>query len=129
MPAIRAPPSSIRHPEPWNGSRTRRAGSPRRPTKSGWRGVTAWSPWCLGWHVGLGLAHAAALVFSYPAWGDWVNDWWVRLPFPGVGPAISLRLALAFGLWLAVLPAAWGMTHAVRRLAAQPSAGLIVGSV
>jgi hypothetical protein len=84
---------------------------------------------CYRWNVGLGLAYAAALALSYPAWGDWLNDWWVRISLAGVMPDVSLRRALAFGLWLAVLPTAWAMTQLIRRLAAQPSAGLIVGSV
>ncbi len=81
------------------------------------------------WHLGLALAHVTALVFTYPAWRDWLHDWWVRLSLAGVVPAISVRQTVAFGLWMAVLPAAWVVTQIARRFVAQPSAGLIVGSL
>jgi hypothetical protein len=80
------------------------------------------------WHFGLGLAHAVALALSYRVWGDWIHDWWVRLPISGGVPAVSIRSALAFGLWLAVLPASWWVSRAICRAAAQPSAGLVAGS-
>jgi hypothetical protein len=92
----------------------------------GWAVLGRWHGFW--WHGGLVLAHAVALALNYPVWSDWVHDWWVRLPLSGVVPAVSIRPALVFGLWLAVLPAAWGVSRAIRRAAAQPSVGLIAGS-
>ena len=91
-----------------------------------WAVVGRWHG--LLWHAAFGLAEVIALTLSYPAWGDWLDDWWVRLSLTGIMPDVSPRQLVAFGLWLIVLPAAWVVSRIIRRFTAQPSTGLIVGS-
>ncbi len=44
----------------------------------GWAAVARRHRWA--WHIGLALAHAAALAVTWPALDGWASDWWVRLP-------------------------------------------------
>jgi hypothetical protein len=79
------------------------------------------------WHVATGLAQVAALALSYPAWGNWLRDWWVRLPVGHATPAVSAKAFLGIVLWLAVLPTSRLLTIVVAWLAVRPFAILTVG--
>jgi hypothetical protein len=95
-------------------------------------GLAAWA--ALGrrhgwwWHAATALTQVAALALSYPAWSDWLCDWWMRLPVRRVTPGMTLREIVAITLWLIALPMARVLTTALNWLLVRPIATLVVGS-
>jgi hypothetical protein len=68
------------HPQLWFGFNTIALG--------GWAVVARRHGW--RWHLGLMIAFVGSLAVSFPAWADWLRDWWVWLPLQRTTTALPL---------------------------------------